>query len=280
METETPRPDAQRIDGTISIGEVRTGDVVFCASPSLLQDLFTRAGEPWRHVGMAMVLNGVPSIVEVAGPNFRVRPLADALSTVTEAAVGRIDSVDRHHAERAAEWCGTHLGIEQVYAWDDVILAGFIAVTRRFSIAEDQERLERMVSAAVSDLADHQRGRIARANCDQQSYSCSAFVVAAFLNAGYSIDFDLGRTRAEGMRPSYWELIRAGERPLRSACGSRITMGQGADTVRSLVKGMLAAPEGLIAAGNELNRFEWYRWASPGDIWRSPTISERLSLDL
>ncbi len=280
MFTSTPIPDPQRIDGTIAVDEVRTGDIIFCANPSPLQELFTRAGEPWRHVGMVVEVDGEPSIVEVAGPKFRTRPLTAALDKVTEAAVARIGDDDWPYAEKAAHWCSDQSGLEQVYAWDDVILAGFIAVTRRFSLAEDEERLDRMVSAAVFDLAAHQENGIEAGVGGPQSYTCSAFVVAAFDNAGYSIEFDLGVPRAVGVRPSLWEVVRGGERPLRSACGCRMTPKQIGDTVRSLVRGVLAAPEKLRIDGGDLNRSEWYRWASPGDIWRSPTILERLQLDL
>ncbi len=271
----SPIPDAQTFDGEIHIDEIRTGDIVFTARPSLLQDLFTRAGEPWRHVGMVVVRSGEPQIVEVAGPRFRMRPLAAALANLTAAAVARVPTTDTMAAERAAQWCCRYANSEQVYAWDDVILGGFIAVTRRFSLPEDKARLERMVSAAVASL-DSERGPSCSA--DPPSLSCSAFVVVAFAEAGYPIDFDLTMPRGTERRPSLWELVRAGERPLRSAAGSRMTLMQGYNTVSALMHGLLAVDERRMREISPTS--EYRRWASPGDIWRSPSIETRLKVDL
>ncbi len=278
MIRQTAIPDAQQIHGTIEASEVTTGDIVFCARPSPLQDLFTRAGEPWRHVGMAIVVDGVPSIIEVSGPKFDVRPIAAVLDSATAAAIARFGFEGRPYAAKAANWCFEHAHQEQTYAWDDVILAGFIAVTRRFSLPHDQPRLERVVDAAVSTLAAHQTNRVQTQQAAANSYSCSAFVVAAFQEVGYPIDFDLSLPRAEDVRPSLWEIARAGERPLRSAHGSRISATQSAGLARSLITGLMAAQQCATKPNSNIDRSRWHRWASPGDIWRSSSEMERLEL--
>lgn len=280
MTVKTPSREHARIDGSIDVDQVRPGDIIFCAGPGPLQDLANRAGEPWRHVGMAIESQDGPSIVEVAGPRFRARPIAEGLGNVTEVAVGRVPATAQRFAEEAAAWCATHIDEEQIYAWDDVILTGFIAVTRRFSVADGAERLDRMVSAAVSDLARSQRQRARRGIDAARSYSCSAFVVAAFLNVGHPIEFDLGRPHSPDQRPSLWELVHAERRPLRSACGSRISTTQGLDVTRALVRGLLAAPTHGIAPSSPLADGQRYRWASPGDIWRSSTVSSRFILQV
>jgi len=187
MTVQISTQNTPRIDGTIGIDQVRTGDIIFCAGPGPLQDLANRADEPWRHVGMAVASDQGTSIVEVAGPRFRLRPLSNGLGNVTDAAIGRVAAVNQRHANAAASWCKSHVNREQIYAWDDVILTGFIAATRRFSLAEDEQRLNRMVTAAVSELARRQRSRATHGIDSQQSYSCSAFVVASFLTVGYPI---------------------------------------------------------------------------------------------
>lgn len=267
--------DAQAIDGTVGLDEIREGDVVFCARPSFLQDLCTRAGEPWRHVGMATVHSGHASIVEVSGPRFGLRPLDEVYERSTTMAVARVEPEREPSAEKATGWCLCHIDKEQTYAWDDTILAGFIAVTRRFCLPEDRPWLEAVVARALvaadvrfpeTEVDDGLGRRIA------ESYSCSAFVLAAFSHSACPLEFDLAQPRARGRRLSLWELVRGGDRPLRTANGDWISAAQASSVIKAFAAAIRAAT-GEPPISVDTSR--WYRWATPGDIWRSPSFAER-----
>lgn len=265
--------DAQEIDGTIGVDGVRSGDLVFCARPSLLQGLCTRAGEPWRHVGFALVRDGEASVIEVSGPTFGQRRLQDVVETYDSTAVGRVAPVEQAIAARAADWCAEHLGDELVYAWDDLLLAGFIAVTRRWCLPEDQDRLEHAIAAATEVLLTAKRRREPPVD-KHPGYSCSAFLLAGFIEVGGRFEFDLGAPRAVDRRPSLWELVRIGPRPVRAIEGSHISGRQSADVLRALITGMITLSDPPDRPAT-LNNGEQYRWATPGDLWRSRSIVDR-----
>ena len=268
-----PLPDAQRVDGTIRADEVTTGDLVFCARSSFLQELCTRAGEPWRHVGLAYERDGVTMVVEVSGPRFGERKLTTILDSYRWAAIGRVGARQRAASVEAANWCAHHVGDEQVYAWDDLVLAGFIAVTRRWSLPHERAKLERAVATAIEVLATAQQRREPPFGV-HPGYSCSAFLLAAFAEVGHPLHYDLGLPRGFGQRPSIWELIRSGPRPLRSVEGTHMSGRQAASVLRALVAGMFALSDGQPPS-DSLKGGGSYRWATPGDLWRSPSITER-----
>ena len=142
-----PLPDAQRVDGTIRADEVTTGDLVFCARSSFLQELCTRAGEPWRHVGLAYERDGVTMVVEVSGPRFGERELTTIVDSYRWAAIGRVAAPPaKPRRSRRPTGVPTMSATDQVYAWDDLVLAGFIAVTRRWSLPHERAKLERAVA--------------------------------------------------------------------------------------------------------------------------------------
>lgn len=254
-----------KIDGDCSIDDIIDGDLVFCARPSALQSLCERAGEPWRHVGVATTSAGHVSIAEVSGARFGLRHLDDVILTNT-VAVGRVNAYARPMAQSAALFSRSKCGDEQVYAWDDVILAGFIAATRRFCLPHDQSALERAVEVATSALRE-------RPEPDGiPTYTCSSFVVAAFAESGCPLDFDLHLPRAEVVRPSLFELARGGHRPLRSGGGSRISIQQARFLVRAILYGAVA---GIGAKMPSDIHDDAYRWVTPGDLWRSNSLVER-----
>ncbi len=253
------------IDGERPLDEVTEGDLVFCARPSNLQRLCDRAGEPWRHVGVATMSDGRLSIAEVSGARFGMRPLDEVIEANT-VAIGRVPDDARPMAVEAARHCRSRCGEAQVYAWDDVILAGFIATTRRFCLAADSGALERAVDVATEAL----RARPVPAG--GLGHTCSSFVVAAFADAGYPLDFDLHLPRAVDVRPSLLELVRGGPRPLRAGGGSRITGEQARFLVKSVVLGAFAGIAATLPTGS---LDDAGRWATPGDLWRSNSLDER-----
>ena len=257
------------IDGNCRLEAVMEGDLVFCARPSHLQRLCDRAGEPWRHVGIATVADGRLAIAEVSGPRFGMRPL-DQVVLGNTVAIGRVPRGARPMAADAARYCRSRCGDTQTYAWDDVILAGFIATTRRFCMPADREVLRRAVDVATQAL------RAQPVPADGVGYTCSSFVVMAFAEAGYPLDFDLYLPRAVDVRPSLFELVRGGSPPLRAGGGSRITGQQARFLVRAVVLGAVAGFGARLPSGS---LDDGYRWATPGDLWRSNSLVERFLVE-
>lgn len=253
------------IDGAVSLDDVVEGDLVFTSRPGLLQDLCDRAGEPWRHVGLATVHDGVPSITEVSRHRFDIRPLDRVLDVNDEVAIGRIDPDERHLAAKAAQWCLSHGREEQLYAWHDVMLAGMIAVARHYSLPSERERLQRAIEAAA-DVVGTRRPRNGRL-----SYTCAAFVAEGFDMAGCRLELDVRVPRGEHDRPALTELIRGRTRPQLRTRARPSTREYGI-VLYALLAGMLAASAESAADIGELDQF---RWAMPGDLWRSPTVIER-----
>lgn len=280
--------DAPPVAGTITPDRIRPGDLLFTARPSFLQEMCTRVAEPWRHVGLVTDGPDDPDdpdraqsglvLTEVVGPRFGARPLDQVLATSEAVAQARVAPAARPAARAAARWCLDQVDQTQVYAWDDVILAGFIAVTRRYTLPPDEEVLTRMVTAATARLMAQ------GAEVDQPSYTCSSFIFEAFHQAGHPLAFDLHQPRGRQVRPSVLELVRRRPRPVRRAAGSTISAAQFRNLTLALVRGVVASPgwgpthrgAGVrVDPGSRTLMTELHRWATPGDAWRSPSLAER-----
>lgn len=261
--------DAPPIMGTITLDEIQPGDLVFCARPGLLQELCTRAGEPWRHVGLAVPdEHGDMAISEVAGTRFDLRPLTRIVERYEAMAVGRMEADRQPLAAEAARWTAAFGGRPHVYAWDDLVLAGLVAVTRCYVLPSDEAVLERALRAAASALPRPTTG----AGAGNRSFTCSSFIAAAMAEAGLDLDLRLDTSRCGPERPSLLDLARRRRRPLRAAAGSRITGGQLVGLTRALVLAALAAATGLTGRDPVEDPF---RWATPGDLWRSDLLEHR-----
>lgn len=108
--------DAPPIDSTLEPADLRAGDLLFCARPSGLQRLCTRAGEPWRHVGPVAGQGEELAISEVAGARFGTRSISRAMDAYDVMAVGRVADRYRPAAVQAARWTLTRAGDAQIYA--------------------------------------------------------------------------------------------------------------------------------------------------------------------
>ncbi len=260
-------PDAPMVDGPIALSQVVEGDLVFCARPGLLQELCNRAGEPWRHVGLAVAdSDGGLSISEVAGPRFGLRPLGAIVDRYEAMAVGRVAPAHQMQAARAARWTAELADRQQVYAWDDLILAGLVSVARCYVLPADEPMLERALRAATSTLT-----RIPHGPGDR-SYTCSSFIAAALIEAELPLKVDLNGSRCGPQRPSLLDLARRRRRPLRAGAGSRITSDQLLGLTRAVALAVLAASTGLTGAGPVDDPL---RWMTPGDLWRSDLLAHR-----
>ncbi|MFV0526271.1 MAG: hypothetical protein ACK5RL_17430 [Acidimicrobiales bacterium] len=263
--------DAVPVDGTIEVEAIRPGDLMFCARPSPLQELCTRAGEPWRHVGLVALDGDRRVLAEVGGAVFSARPVEVVFEANEAVAVGRLDPRLVPAARRAAQWSHDRAGEHQAYAWDDVILSGFIAVTRLYARAEDRATVERAVYAAMSTLARRQppEGTL--------SVTCSSFIALALREAGCRFEADLTTPRAPETRPTWLELVVGGPRPRRAGGGSHITSEQFRLLARALVRAVAAGwlPGTPTPSAETLGSTDQIRWVTPGDLWRWPAVVER-----
>ena len=263
-----------QIDGSITIDDIEEGDLVFTSRPGRLQDLCNRAGEPWRHVGIATLNDGVISITEVSRTRFDVRPMDKVLASNLEVAVARVAPVRRPMAAKAADWCGRHYGNEQIYAWHDVMLAGLIATARHYSTPKERESLHRAIEAAAGVVGSRRprRGRI--------SFTCSAFIAEGFASVGCPLEFDLRVPRAVDDRPAIAELIRGRTRPQLRA--NRPTTREYGIILYALLAGMMAASRDGELGGDPSDptsgEMDQFRWAMPGDLWRSSSVVDRFIL--
>ncbi|MGF1598145.1 MAG: hypothetical protein ACFCVK_14640 [Acidimicrobiales bacterium] len=267
-------PDAPEINGWLGKEEIDEGDMMFCARPSPLQELCTRAGEPWRHVGLVGRDSNGLVIAEVAGARFGSRPIDDVLAANEAVAIGRVATGDRPAARRAASWCLAKAGEQQHYAWDDVVLSGFIAATRLYALPKERDVLERAIAEAILIAAQ----RTGPPGID--SMTCSSFIANAMRNVGLPVQVDLFEPRSAESRPTLLDLVRSRPRPVRAGGGSHITETQLRFLVRSLVRGVIAGCFDVRNAGaiERRERIDHIRWITPGDLWRSKTLVERFNV--
>ncbi len=259
------------VDGTIDPGDLVEGDLVFTSRPGLLQDLCNRAGEPWRHVGLATDDGGALSITEVSRAKFDIRPMDNVVAGNDEVAIARVAPAARERAAAAARWCGRHGRQEQVYAWHDVMLAGLIATARHYTVQEERDKLKRAIEAAASAL-DSRRPTEGSVT----SYTCAAFIAEAFARNGHPLAIELRVPRALDERPAITELIRGRTRPQLRA--GRPTTREYGVVLYALLAGLAAASSSASSSrggDGEAALLDQYRWAMPGDLWRSPSIVER-----
>lgn len=264
--TSTPVPvpiaDLPLVDTT----DVRQGDLVFCSRPGLLQRFCRSAGELWRHVGIALLLDDGEGmgIVEVDGDRFVTRPIDKVQQAYAWVAIARVADDDGATIESAVNWARHFVGSGHAYAWDDAVVAGFLALTRFHLGDSDPDLVATVVRRASAAAAPRWLER-------RVTHTCSSFVYFAF-NAGGNeqrliVDLEISqRVAAEAMNTGRVPELRAGR-------GSRIDAQQLAEAARVVI--------GAIGGGREpgpATPEAMGRWVMPGDIWRSPSIDFRARL--
>ena len=243
--------------------EVQEGDIVFCSRPGFLQRLCSTAGELWRHVGLALTIEtdsgSEMGIVEVDGDRFVTRPMSAVQAAYRWLAVGRV--ADGIRVDHAVDWARYLIGAGQAYAWDDAVVAGFVALTR-FHVGDvDPELAARIVRRASASASPRWTER-------RITHTCSSFIYFAF-NSGDAgdrlvLDLEVSQKAASDVAAS--DLVPA----LRAGRGSRIDRQQLLEAARVVV--------GAVGGGlppERMSREAQGRWAMPGDIWRSPSIHFR-----
>lgn len=306
METENEFDDLP----TIEQSEVEPGDLLFTARPGRLQTLVELAGDPWRHVGVAIVVDGEVGICEVAGHTFQFRPLHKIVAPPhTAVGVARLGGGGTGCASAAAEWVASKLNDDNLYAWDDLIVTGVLLAVRRRAPA----RLLHEVLAVV-----HEAERLASEApppADRRSFTCASFAFHAYAQAGAACAPDMTiepvRSRPARYRddrtdrpPSLAEVVTDMEEgrldalvePLarhsllelsgvavpppgprvRISATSRMSADQFADTTRNLIRLFANVRTRDLPARLVLDE----RWVSPGDLWRLDELGLRALLPI
>ena len=250
----------------IDPAEVLEGDIVFCSRPGFLQRLCSSVGDLWRHVGMALMLDGpdgpTMGIVEVDGDRFVTRPLSSVQTAYDWLAIGRVrDDIATDHA---VSWARYLIGAQQAYAWDDAVLAGFVALTRANLAESDPDLAGRMLRrASVAASPRWSERRI--------THTCSSFVYFAF-NSGSAQDrlqVDLTITQDVARQVVNSQPVPA----LRAGRGSKIDSQQ----LREAARVIIGAVGGGLAP-DAMTPESQGRWVMPGDLWRSPSVQLRALL--
>lgn len=276
--------------------DLRAGDLVFGQRrDGPLARLCALAREPWRHVGSLVEHDGVLRIVEVLGDAFRLNDLdrffdPDRYERWGAARLG----LDDDCVVAANAWMRARLGdyerVPQVYAWDDLVLAGFISAAHRglFALDPTQVRAALATAAGIAKPALEYRGA--------PSLTCSAFIQIAYEEAGGSCALEHRRWRGEPVSwpdrsPQIDELFEMTEEELADYDDLSIVdlyleserVDRGTSTTRArpghvaeMVKVLAAAAAGYAFGSPPPDRLDVdSRWVTPGDLWDSPSVYER-----
>jgi len=290
-----PRRQIEMTTRDWEISDLRVGDLVFGqkdAGP--LAWLCDHADEPWRHVGSLIEDGGELKVIEVLGNAFRLRELSSFFDPARYVQWGAARlRIHPNCIAEAHDWMRAHLhgeeAADQVYAWDDLILAGIIAASHRGIVASHPERVRAAISAAGQFCKDNLEYR------GQISLTCSSFIQLAYEHAGGSCAIEHRRWRS-GLgwpqhRPSVDELFEmSAEQPgsfdnvsLLELHVAAQQVSRGTATTRAKPAHLGEAFKVFVAAvaGYALGQAPPgglgvdSRWVTPGDLWRSPSVSER-----
>lgn len=306
METENEFDDLPTMD----VHEVAAGDLLFTARPGRLQTLVELAGDPWRHVGVAVEVDGEIGICEVAGHTFQFRPLHRiAAPPHTAVGVARFGGEAADCASAAADWVASKLDDDNLYAWDDLILTGVLLVVRRRAPAMFLDEVLAVVHEAERLASE------APPPEDRRSFTCASFAFHAYAQAGAACapDITIEPVRSRPARhrveqadrpPSLAELVAEMDEgrldnlvePLanhsllelsgisapppgprvRISATSRMSANQFADTTRNLVRLFANVRTRDLPPRLVLDE----RWVSPGDLWRLEGLALRALLPI
>ena len=142
-----------------TIEDLREGDLVFGQKAGgALVTLCRLAEEPWLHVGSVVADGDELKVVEIRGDRFLLTELSSFFGPgrYVEWGAARL-RVQEPCWHGANEWMCSHLSGDngentgtQVYAWDDLILAGVMSATRRGLLAKYPDQVRSAIATAGS----------------------------------------------------------------------------------------------------------------------------------
>jgi hypothetical protein len=162
------------LDPTTTVGSVAEGDLIFANRGFWLQRLCDLAGDPWLHVGIAAVVDGQMSIVEVGPDGCASRPLAEITGGYRMMGIARLPMARRSTCVddcrgRVVDWARSQIGRPLNYAWEELNLAGWGALFARMA-GRRRDSLVAPAARAIGKLFDER---------DSSHLFCSSFVIAA-----------------------------------------------------------------------------------------------------
>lgn len=279
-----------------SVDDLQPGDLVFATKApgaDSIQWVFEASKHPWRHVASVIERGDELHVVEIDRNDFIHRPLAAFFGAFDRFGAARL-GLDPVCIASASDWMESKVGVDHVYAWDDLLLAGLFAIRTRGLHKRQGRRVRAALDAALSAAKD---GMTSGAT---ESYTCSGFIQVAYEQASgnCSIVHDRWR-RAESWPPRLESLDELLREDLDSAERQRlddlygdasllelyelvesvdrglgdipITEDQTRETIhvlRSAIAGFFtgSTPERLETDG---------RWITPTDLWESPSVIGR-----
>ena len=278
---------------TQTASELEVGDLVFGTRPGWFADFCRAAGVPWRHVGFVFEADPL-TVIELGPKSISTR-------TITEFVCGydlsgyaqlKLSSDCKSLAVAAAKELEN---TEAVYAWDDVIMAGFISLSRKRHSRELLDNIEDLLQKVAETGVDLKQA--------PNSYTCSSFVYSVFESAGINcsvgVDFTVpvGTRNAPGVSIDSFLGLPITEQVelLESYALLELLDLSEAEDFRSVPIGDLPtvtqlhrAARLLAALGRHGGRVDPETvhsrapWVTPGDLWNSSAVLESglLTLDV
>lgn len=284
-------PAAQVEEQAWHVAELRPGDLIFCSKlPGAdgVERVNQIANQQWRHVGALVEHEGELHVVETQLDTFGTRSLAAFFGDYDRFGAVRL-GLPQELIDLATARMYGRLGDPNIYAADDLVLAGLSCLTRRGIFVNNRPQVRAALAAAAASASEARtRGGVA-------SFTCSNFLYWAYLDAdgACAVHFDRWRSATtwpprlatidellsdEGVAlddvygdATLLDLFEITQLVDRTANPVIPGVDQWGEIIRVLV-GFVAgyvwgeAPDRLHAHG---------RWVTPGDFWDSSSVARR-----
>lgn len=289
-------PRQEPVETAWSVEDLQPGDLVFATKApgaDSIQWVFEFSKHPWRHVASVIERDGELHVVEIDRNEFIHRPLAAFFAAFDRFGAARL-GLDPRCIASASDWMESKVGVDHVYAWDDLMLAGVLALTAHGPRKGRGRRVRAALNAAVNAAKE---GMTSGAT---ESYTCSGFIQVAYEEVGGNCSIIHERwRRAESWPPrldSLDDLLRDDLEPAEQQrlddlysdasllelyeLTHSVDRGLGDlpisdDQTSEWIRVLRHALAGFFA-GPTPDRLETDgRWVTPTDLWSSPSVTAR-----
>ncbi len=282
-----PRAQAKIVDWTLD--EIRPGDLVFSSKPQgadFIQRINDLSRHPWRHVAAVVDDGGERHVVEIDKNTFGYRPLTDFVQAFDRCGVARL-GLDPACIDRATEWMREKVDCEHIYAWDDLLLAGLLALVTRGIFVTHRDQVRAALYGA------YEAAKVGQESGAVDSFTCSGFIQSAYDEAGgrcaivheawrhapawppriASLDELLGGTAGSSLAFADASLLELYELSLTLDCDGEWRPNK--DQLGELVR-VIAGAIGGWRSGDAPTRLAMDgRWITPSDLWTSASVSAK-----
>lgn len=281
-----------------STADLRVGDLIFSARPDdtdLLSFAYRVADEQWRHVGALVDHDGAYGVIEAGPGGFGIRSLEAFFGAYDSFGAARL-ALPTPCIDQATRLMTSKCGDDHLYAWDDLLVAGVLALTRRGIFVDQRDR----VRAALQRAAEVANKHVVREGHD--SFTCSGFVQWAYDHSGADCSIAHRRWRSQSDWPPVLEtldaffsdlsgddrayqnatvldLLAMTETPDRMPSPASDLLPINKDQTAAFVRTIAAAVGGYTVGEEPEGGIEIDgRWVTPADLWLSPTVEVRAHL--